>query len=260
MKKYKWGMVLSGGGIRGAAHAGVIKALEEHGIVPEAIAGASAGAIAGSLYAGGYTWSEILDLFEQNPVMFKWSLIGHLKPGFIDTDQFMGLFRRYFPDDRFEALKTPLYITATDIENGRSRIFSSGPLIRPVLASMAYPIVFTPVLIEGVLYSDGGIMNNFPVEPLLDQCERLIGVYVNPVPLQKQNPETLKSGLAVAERAYHLSMAKDVARKFDDCAVRISPEPLAKYDTFNLLKASEIFEVGYKAAKTALKDYLKKHG
>lgn len=259
MKKYTWGLVLSGGGVRGAAHAGVIKALEEHGIVPEAVAGASIGAIVGSMYAGGYSWSDILDLFEQNPVMFKWSLIGHPKPGFIDTDQFIRLFERYFPDDRFEMLKKPLYISATDIENGRSRIFSSGPLIRPILASAAYPIVFTPVQIDGVLYADGGIMNNFPAEPLMDRCEHLVGVYVNPVPLQKMAAKSLKSGLAVAERAYHLSMAKDVAHKLDQCTIQISPEPLAEYDTFDLMKASEIFEVGYKAGKKALKNYSKQN-
>ena len=254
MKKYKWGLVLSGGGMRGAAHAGVIKALEEHGIAPDVVAGTSAGAIAGSLYAGGHSWSAVLDLFE-NPTMFKWPLIGHWKPGFIDSDQFFDVFKQYFPDDRFEALKKPLYITATDIENGRSRIFSSGPLIRPILASAAYPMVFTPVRIEGVLYADGGIMNNFPVEPLLEQCERLIGVYVNPTPLRKQNSKTLKSGLAVAERAFHLSVARDVARKFDYCAITICPEPLAEYGTFDLLKATEIFEVGYKAGKKALKHF-----
>lgn len=76
MQQNEWGLVLSGGGIRGAAHAGVIRALEEHGIEPEVVAGASAGAIAGSLYAGGYSWSETLDLFD-NPILFKWSLIGH---------------------------------------------------------------------------------------------------------------------------------------------------------------------------------------
>lgn len=254
MKKYKWGLVLSGGGMRGAAHAGVIKALEEHGIVPDAIAGASAGAIAGSLYAGGYSWTEVLDLFE-NPAMFKWSFIGHRKPGFIDSDQFFEVFKRFFPDDRFESLKKPLYVTATDIEHGQSRIFSSGQLIKPILASAAYPVVFTPVRIEGVLYADGGIMNNFPVEPLLEQCERLIGVYVNPAPLRKYDSKTLKSGIAIAERAYQLSIARDVAHKFDHCAITICPEPLADYGTFDMTRAAEIFDIGYKAGKAALKGF-----
>lgn len=254
MKKYQWGLVLSGGGMRGAAHAGVIKALEEHGIEPDVVAGTSAGAIVGGLYAGGHTWEEMLDLFE-NPNLFKWSLIGHRKPGFIDSDQFLTLFKRYFPTDRFEALEKPLYVTATDIENGRSRIFSSGQLIRPILASAAYPVVFTPVKIDGVLYADGGIMNNFPIEPLLDQCERLIGVYVNPGPLRKLTPKNLQSGLALAERAFQLSIARDVARKFDHCAITICPEPLAEYGTFDLLKAGEIFEAGYNAGKKALKQF-----
>ncbi len=254
MKKYKWGLVLSGGGMRGAAHAGVIKALEEHGIEPGVVAGASAGAIAGSLYAGGHSWATVLELFE-NPAMFKWSLIGHRKAGFIDSDQFVPVFTRYFPEDSFEALKKPLYITATDIENGRSRIFSSGQLIRPILASAAYPLVFTPVKIEGTLYADGGIMNNFPVEPLLDQCEQLIGVYVNPVLLRKMPAKAFDSGLDIAERAYQLSVARDVAHKFSHCAITICPEPLAEYGTFDLLKADEIFDIGYKAGKKALKQY-----
>lgn len=254
MEKYEWGLVLSGGGIRGAAHAGVIRALEEKGIVPEVVAGASAGAIAGSLYAGGYSWSEMLDLFD-NPILFKWSLIGHRKPGFIDSDQFYPVFKRYFPHDNFESLQKKLYIVATDIQNGRSETFSSGELIRPILASAAYPMVFTPVRIKGTLYADGGIMNNFPVEPLLGHCERLIGIYVNPTPLRKYGVKELQSGLAIAERAYSLSIARDVANKLKLCDITISPEPLGRYSTFDIMKASEIFDIGYQAGKEALKKF-----
>lgn len=254
MQQYEWGLVLSGGGIRGAAHAGVIRALEEHGIEPEVVAGASAGAIAGSLYAGGYSWSETLDLFD-NPILFKWSLIGHRKPGFIDSDRFYPVLKRYFPDDSFEALPKKLYIVSTDIQNGRSETFSSGELIRPILASAAYPMVFTPVRIKGALYADGGIMNNFPVEPLLGQCKRLIGVYVNPTPLRKHSVRELQSGLAVAERAYSLSIARDVANKLKLCDITISPEPLGKYSTFDIMKADEIFDIGYDAGKAAMKKF-----
>ena len=111
-----YGIVLSGGGVRGLAHIGVIKALEENGIYPTYITGASAGAIVGTFYAAGYPCEEILDFFHSTS-MFSINNYTYRKPGLLDTDKFYKIFKKYFPEDRFEALKKSLYISATDILN-----------------------------------------------------------------------------------------------------------------------------------------------
>ena len=117
------GLVLSGGGMRGAAHIGVIKALEEAEIFPTHISGTSAGAIVGALYAYGYNWKEILKFYESIQLLdiTKYALG---KPGFIDAEKFYSEFSTYLKDDNFDALKKVLTITATDVLKGKLKLFT----------------------------------------------------------------------------------------------------------------------------------------
>ena len=141
------GLVLSGGGMRGAAHIGAIKALEEHNLYPTHIAGTSAGAIVGALYAYGYKWEDILKFFKSVQILDikKYALN---KPGFIDAEKFYPEFKNYIINDDFSFLKKDLSITATNILNGNLEIFDKGELIRPILASAAMPGIFAPVKIN----------------------------------------------------------------------------------------------------------------
>lgn len=245
------GLVLSGGGIKGVAHIGAIKALEEHGIFPTHISGTSAGAIVGSLYAGGVGWSEILDFFKTIPI-FHTKRYAYSKPGFLDTEKFYDNFKVYFPEDDFSALKKPLYITATDVIKGTLKIFHKGQLIRPILASATFPGMFTPIKIGSAYYIDGGVINNFPTEPLKKDCDKIIGVYVNP--LKKIKIEDLKHSYTVAERAYKIKSAYESILKFAECDMVISPEELVEYGTFDMNSIDAIFELGYSTAKNMLKE------
>ena len=174
----KIGLALSGGGSRGVAHIGAIKALEEYGIFPTHIAGASAGAIVGALYAYGYNWEDILKFFKSIQILdFKKYALG--KPGLIDTEKFYAQFNTYIKVDDFDVLKKSLTITATDILNGKLKTFNKGELIKPILASAAFPGVFAPVKIKDSYYVDGGALNNFPVESLIVDNDIIIGCYVN---------------------------------------------------------------------------------
>ena len=98
------GLVLSGGGVRGMAHIGAIKALEEHGVKPNYIAGTSAGAIVGALYAGGYGWETIFDFFKSID-LFSINKYALNKPGFVDTEKFYDRFTPFFPQDDFDIPK-----------------------------------------------------------------------------------------------------------------------------------------------------------
>ncbi|HZJ21365.1 MAG TPA: patatin-like phospholipase family protein [Pricia sp.] len=248
----KTGLALSGGGVRGIAHIGAIKALQEHGIFPSYVAGTSAGAILGALYAGGSTWQEILDFFKTTQI-FSINNYAKGKPGLLDTEKFYHQFKTYLPHDTFEALEKPLYITATDLLNGTLKVFHHGELIRPVLASAVVPGLFAPVEIKNGYYIDGGTLNNFPVDLIKMHCDQIIGVYVNP--FEKVKKANLKHVHQIMERAYHIMVANETTRKFEDCDILIRPKKMADFKLFSLKNMDAIFELGYAAATEALKKY-----
>ncbi|WP_036154530.1 patatin-like phospholipase family protein [Maribacter forsetii] len=247
------GLVLSGGGIRGVAHIGVIKALEENGIYPTHISGTSAGAIVGALYAGGVKWEDILEFFKVIPI-FHANRFARKKPGFIDTEKFYDEFKKFFPTDKFESLPKELFITATDIVKGELKIFNTGELIKPVLASATFPGVFSPININGSFYVDGGVLNNFPIEPLQPHCDKIIGSYVNA--LKSIKIKDLKHSYNVLERAYKIKSASESIAKFSECEFVVSPEELCEYATFDMRSIDAIFDIGYNSTI----DVLRKQG
>lgn len=245
------GLVLSGGGYRGIAHIGAIRAMEEYGLEANYISGTSAGAIVGALYAAGISWQEMLDVFH-NLSIFSFSNYALRKPGIIDSDKFYDTFLKYFPDDNFGALKKKLFITATDLIGSETKIFHEGPLIRPLLASSAVPGIFSPMALDDTLFCDGGVTNNFPVEPLKVFCDVIVGVYVNP--LEKITVKDLNSSADVVERAYLIIRATASKSKFTDCNVLIVPPELNLYGVLSRGNTDKIFHLGYEEAKKRLKE------
>lgn len=245
------GLALSGGGYRGIAHIGAIRAMGEYGLQANYISGTSAGAIVGALYAAEYSWQEMLDIFLNIPI-FSFSKYTLRKPGIVDSDKFYDTFLQYFPDDNFDALKKKLFITATDLIASESKVFHEGELIRPLLASSAVPGIFSPVALGNTLFCDGGITNNFPVEPLQIFCEVIVGVYVNP--LEKIAIKDLNSTAEVVERAYLIIRSAASKNKFADCDVLIVPPQLNQYGILNRANTDKIFQIGYEEAKKRLQE------
>ncbi len=244
------GLVLSGGGARGVAHIGVLKALEEYDIYPTHIAGTSVGAIVGALHAAGCGWEEILDFFK-NLEIFSMKKYAKNKPGFLDSSKYYSHLKKYLVNDSFEKLKKPLYITATNLLDGTSQIFHSGELIRPLLASAAVPGVFSPVQINSGYYADGGVLNNFPVDLIKPLCNHIIGVYVNP--FDKVKISDLKHSYSVLERTYHIMLDKVSFSKFADCDLMIRPKDMQNFGLFSMGNIETIFQLGYQSALQALK-------
>jgi len=244
--QYRLGIVLSGGGSRGLAHAGVLRALAEEGIAPECIAGTSSGALIGALYAAGYGYSEMLGFFEvANP--FRLSRVALRKPGWIDSVKIGGDFATWFPENSFEALGKRLFVAATELASGRLEIFATGELILPLVASCSIPFVFTPVAIDGRTYVDGGVLDNFPIEPLLGLCEVILGVYASP--LSECRVETLRSTRAILQRTFEVASYHASKRKFHEADLMLSPPELADFATFDTRRHAEIAEVGYRATR-----------
>ncbi len=194
----KVGVVLSGGGGRGLAHIGVLKALEDNNIPIDYIAGTSMGAIIGGLYASGYTPDQIENLFVSDK-MHSWVTSGNrstyyfknpetnaswqifkitydsvvraklpsnsISPidmdlGFVELFSGTGAAAHY----NFDSLFVPFRCVSSDITHNRAVILKKGQLDKAIRASMTFPFYFTPIKINGVLMFDGGMYDNFPVD------------------------------------------------------------------------------------------------
>jgi NTE family protein len=247
-EKYKIGLVLSGGGTRGFAHLGVIEALNEAGIYPDIISGTSAGALAGVLYADGHTPKEILKLM--NPG----SRLDYMRPalpreGLLQIGGIMKILKSNLRAKTFEELKIPLYVAATDLNNGKAEYFSQGDLLDPVMASASIPVLFQPVVINNICYVDGGVLDNLPLCPIEKKCRFLIGSFVNPVGYI----EKISGLIGIAERTFMLSMSKEIGEKAKKFDLFVAPQELRNYRILNPEKSEELFSVGYNATKEKLK-------
>ncbi len=243
------GLVLSGGGARGIAHLGVIKALEEYGIKIDRISGASAGAIVGALYAHGYGTNEILK------IILKVKSFKLLQPalnvkGLLKMDVIRTFLEEYLPENDFTALNIPVTIAATNIKSGRTAYFENGDLIGAICASSCIPVLFNPIPLQGELYIDGGILNNLPAEPIRDKCDFLIGSHSNPID-REFDAKNLKF---VLERALMLAITRNAYDSAKLCDLMIEPEGLEPFKVMDLSKATEIFGLGYKSAIKILED------
>lgn len=203
----KVGLVLSGGGAKGAAHIGVIKALEENNIPIDYVTGTSIGAIIGSLYAMGYTPDEMLELLLSEDFSYWQSGIVqddyiyyfkrqdpspeflHFSIDFTDSlevktniipsslvnpiqmnQAFISLYAQATAKAgwNFDNLFVPFRCVGSDIYNKKPIVFKNGDLGDAVRASMTFPLVFKPIWKDGVPLFDGGIYDNFPVTPMRD--------------------------------------------------------------------------------------------
>ena len=243
---YKLGLALSGGGAKGFAHIGVFKLLEECGLMPDVIVGTSVGALMGALFADGYTADEIKELFSGREFS-EFAQLQLPKSGLFDSKRFRHFLRRHLRAKTFEELKTPLIVMATDLDNGESHEFRSGPIVEAVTASCSIPIIFSPVVINGVHYVDGGLFHNFPVSIIRDSCERVIGVNVSPLISQKYKQTIFH----IAERSYHYMFRANTIEDREMCDVLIEAEEFGMYKTFDLENVDQISKIGYSAAVRA---------
>lgn len=236
------GLVLSGGGSRGFAHLGALKAFSEIGIRPSFISGSSAGALIGAFYSAGFNPSEI------SQILLKKGIFGNLKFSFdkfgiFSLTKVEKLMMEYIPHNSFADLQIPLSVCATDIKRGEAVFFSNGELSKPVLASCAIPGFFTPVSIDGHKYIDGGVINNLPLEPLKDKVDFLIGIDLMPV--EKTMP--VKSGKDIIKKCILMAVGEQSKQKYHLLDLLIQPEKINRFQGLSLEKTDEMFNLGYQA-------------
>ncbi len=235
-------LVLSGGGARGLAHLGIIKAIQETGITIQKISGVSTGAVLGAFIAAGYPPEDVLEIFIENKLMYQIRPV--FNGGLFRLTKWEKILLKSFPANSFEALKLPLTINATDINECKTVYFSSGELVLPLLASCSIPGVFEPIVINERQFLDGGVLNNLPVEPFLNDKVKIIASHANPLNFK----ENIDSVFTIFERSVQLSLRDNTDRRKALAHLIMEPDELTKFQLFDLDIAQEIFDAGYKYA------------
>ncbi|HPF26520.1 MAG: patatin-like phospholipase family protein [Steroidobacteraceae bacterium] len=174
------GLVLSGGGARGFAHLGVVKALREHGVPIDLVGGTSIGAIMGAAVAHRWDDAHLLEVFrrtfvDSNPLAdYTWPIVS-----LVSGRRVSQRLRKEFGDTTIEDLPLPFYCVSTNLTRGTAAVHRSGELWRWLRASVAIPGVLPPVMSGGEVFVDGATINNLPVDIMRDMRRgRVIGVDV----------------------------------------------------------------------------------
>lgn len=243
-KKYKLGIALSGGGARGYAHLGILKALKEKGIEPDVISGVSAGAIAGAFIAAGKSPEETFDIIKTYR-FFDFATIRFPRSGLFSLDNIKDSIEKEVGYEKVEDLPIPLFIAATNMLDGKVEYFSEGQLSKVVQASSSIPVLFSPVEINGKLYNDGGVLDNLPMKPLYSCCEKTILANISPI----QPIKEMKNLVQVASRMFQLSVNSHYSEKKEMATIFIEPPEVDKYDILDTKHAKEIFDAGYNYTK-----------
>ncbi|WP_224490379.1 patatin-like phospholipase family protein [Robertkochia flava] len=242
-KPYKYGFVLGGGGARGFAHLGAIKALKERGIEPDIISGVSAGAVAGAFIAAGKTPEETHEAVKALSMM-DLTNFQMPKTGLFNLDKLGALLQSKLGKIDLKELKIPMIVGATDILNARVTYFREGDLSEIVQASASIPVLFSPVKIDDLYYADGGVFSNIPLAPLKSCCEYTIVINISPMDKIKE----LGNIANIAARTFQLSVNGQNSTIKSQCDIYIEPPELSSFPIFDTQKADELFEIGYSHA------------
>lgn len=276
IKRPKIGVVLSGGGAKGFAHIGVLKVLEQAGVKIDYIGGTSMGAVVGGLYATGYSATQIDSIFKatnfdellqdyiprtsknfyekQNDERYAVSLpfrkfsLGvpiALSKGMYNYNLLAKLTHKVRHVRDFNQLTIPFVCIATDIESGKEVIMHSGYLAQAMLASSAFPTLFSPVEINGRLLIDGGVSNNYPVEEVRKMgADIIIGVDVQD-DLKDRN--ALNDATRILVQISNLQMIESMKDKILKTDMYIKPD-ISKFTVISFDQGEEIIKRGEEAA------------
>ncbi|MDG2019038.1 MAG: patatin-like phospholipase family protein [Porticoccaceae bacterium] len=240
----KIGVALGGGGAKGVAHIGVLKALEEAGVEINYLAGTSVGAMIASMYAFNVNIDTIAsiarDLTLAQITTFKIN-----KRGFFTAGPLRKILIQHLGEVNIEDAVIPLAIVATDINSGEEVIFTEGPLADAVCASASIPGVYIPMILNGRTLVDGGIVRNVPVQPLKAMGAGVIiasqlgglGAYDEP-----------KNVLDVMRNAFDIALSHRTNEEVKEADILIAMDLRDFSIADNTGRHDELFSMGYDAA------------
>ena len=268
------GLVLSGGGARGVAHIGILRALEKYQIPIDYIGGTSFGALIAALYASGYDsyeieeiilsmdWNEIFSQpqtrqnyyfytrkaeeknilkvrFENSKLQLPEAIFN---PQTLITNLANHLTRAsYICNNDFLKLKIPLFISTTNISNGENRIFTSGNLVQIIQASLSVPFLFPPVEIDSSLFIDGGITNNLPISEMKKFGTDII--FASNTTNFLHSKTDLESPLVIADQVINIMMFSKIEDELNQADIIFCPQ-LENISNTKFQKLTEIIQIG----------------
>lgn len=246
--KHRVGVSLSGGGALGYAHIGVLDALEDYGIEPTIVSGTSMGAIVGVLYADGYEPEKILDLITEHKMTNKNKImsldIKSSELGLFSKKYISSFLDKTLHTDSFDSLPKPFYCATTNLMTTKGEIISTGDRLKKyTLASMSIPVLFQSVVIDSMVYIDGGITNNLPACAIREKCDILIGVDVNPY-TEVKKIGSIKEAVMRTMTTLVMNTSKE-GRECCDYIVDVYASH--DYSILDFAKFKEIYKIGYDA-------------
>lgn len=252
------GLCLSGGGALGFAHIGAIQALEDAGIKPTMISGNSMGSVVGVLYASGLKPAQLLEMIRVEKgyrIKTIMDIRANPRGGFIKHDQLRAVLDKYIPYNSFDSLPIKLYVCCVDIRKAEIKYIGDGNFLKDyVIASSSLPLVYEYCVVEGVEYVDGGVKNNFPVEPLVQaKCDKIIGINVinfTPYDTTIKADDLVPNIYAIMDEAINENRYKQC-----DFYIPIKGLNTYKYNLFSYKNYLEIYQLGY----DNMKKYINEH-
>lgn len=265
------GLALGGGGARGLAHVAMIEAFDELGIRPDVIAGTSIGAVYGAAYASGMSGRDlrdhtrfilsqrfglIRDLFTKTAQPFQRLLsVFGARNAILDPFTVLDVILPKEVKDTFADCKIPLKVVASDFYDQEPKIFTEGPLRTAVAASMALPVLFQPVVLEGRALIDGGLTNPLPFDLLLPETDIVVAIDVSgsPVADGKRVAPTAFAALFSSAFLFEHTIVKEKLRaRQPDIFIRAGT---SNFQVLDFLKCDDILAAA-QPAKERLKQQL----
>ncbi|HUW70021.1 MAG TPA: patatin-like phospholipase family protein [bacterium] len=240
------GLVLSGGSARAFAHIGVLKRLEEAGIVPDFIVANSMGSIIGLLYAAGLSPDQLYELVSRTELNALFSPVFPVTGGILDPRRFSDLIRLYLGDLRLEDLPIPILIACEDLLSKRQILLAEGDLLTIMEAGYALPVFFPPVPYDGHLLIDGGITNLVPLGLATKYSEQVIvsSTFYDAKGLNLRNPlVVLNTALDIGKRR---AGVVDILRYPEAIWIRCDVE---SFSFMSFDRVDELASLGYASAE-----------
>lgn len=247
----KIGFALGGGATLGAAHIGVLRAIEELGIRIHCVSGNSIGAFVAAFYAFGIPWQEM----QKIAINMKWLDISNVSPSklsLLSNRKIGQIINTHLGDVEFEQAGIPLSIMAGDLSTGKKVVLNKGKVVDAVIASTAIPGVFRPVEMDGRLLVDGGVVENVPVSPLSAMgANYFIAVNLN-ARREFKKPDNI---IDVMVNSYY-TIITNLADAYTEKANLLILPNLAKFSLVDTKNAEKLIERGYEEAIKVLSDAL----
>jgi NTE family protein len=250
MKKEKSGIAFGGGGTRGIAHLGMIRVFQENGVEFDYVAGNSAGAIAGALYAADIPWEQLYDFVlsikDRNVLPKRPALLTYMSPEIIER-----LADCFLKDKRFKDLNRPFCAVAVDLEQGTLETLCSGSVSKALSASCAVPGVFSPVCIGEKTYIDGGTLCSIPTQELRDMgAEKVVGINLNS---DRSRGTSSVRRIDVFLTAYNLSININ-SQLCEKCADLMLKPKLDSFARHSLKSVEDMLKIGEEEARSHIEE------